>query len=237
MRLDQISSTSCQSLSTTTAQIIRFQHHGGLSISATFRINSFASSQTLFVADDFVSDRKVHIEFDASCNCVRLQLWLSSAVMWQTYTAPGMISEGHFATLTFRIIPALKILDIWKHTSLVTWNSQSAHTQVCFLSKLFSLCLRSVQVRNSTEASKVNGPPYAVWQETPVFWRGSACLYVRTSVYIHSIPDTVALTNHMGLHEGQPCSGRVILQAWSFQTHCLAVCRLEATMAPALPGT
>lgn len=130
MRLEPVTGGLCQQLSTTTAKTIRFQHHGGLSISMTFRINSFANSQTLFTAVDYVTDRKIRIRFDASCDCVRLELWLSATVMWQTYTATGMISESVFATLTFRIIPAIKILDIWKQTALVTWDGTSVHAQV-----------------------------------------------------------------------------------------------------------
>lgn len=132
MRMEPVSGTVCQQLSTTDAKTIRFQHHGGLSVSATFRINSFTSSQTLLSAHDYVTDRKILIRFDASCDCVRLELWLSSAVMWQTYTGPGTILEGDFATLTFRIVPAFNILDIWKQSSVVTWDLQSVHTQVCF---------------------------------------------------------------------------------------------------------
>lgn len=130
MRLEPVTGSLCQQLSTIAAKTIRFQHHGGLSISMTFRINSFANSQTLFIAVDYVTDRKVRIRFDASCDCVRLELWLSATVMWQTYTAPGTTAESVFATLTFRIIPAMKILDIWKQTALVTWDGTSVHTQV-----------------------------------------------------------------------------------------------------------
>lgn len=132
MRLEPITPTSCQHLTTPQAQTVRFQHHGGLCIAATFRVNSFSSSQTLLIANDYVTGRKIRVRFDSSCDCVHLELWLSAAVMWSTYTAPGMIAEGSFATLTFRIIPALKILDIWKQATLVTWNGQSVHAQVRF---------------------------------------------------------------------------------------------------------
>lgn len=131
MRMEQVDSTTCQQMATIQAQTVRFQHHGGLCITMTFRVNSFASSQTLFEAFDYVTGRNIRIRFHAACNCMLLELSLSSAVMWSTYTAPGVIVEGSFTTLTFRIIPAMNVLDIWKQATLVTWDGLSVHPQVC----------------------------------------------------------------------------------------------------------
>eukprot|EP00892_Ulva_mutabilis_P001791 jgi/Ulvmu1/11612/UM008_0013.1 len=129
MRLEPVISTACQQLSTVQAQTVRFQHHGGLTMSMTFRINSFSTSQTLLIASDYVTGREIRIRFDAGCDCVQFELSLSAAVMWSTHTAPGMVTEGLFTTLMFRIIPAFNDLVIWKDGAIVTWNGLSVNSE------------------------------------------------------------------------------------------------------------
>eukprot|EP00892_Ulva_mutabilis_P000874 jgi/Ulvmu1/10788/UM069_0022.1 len=126
MHLEPRDGTTCQYLTSPSAHTVRFHHHGGLTVTITFRILSSGASQPILILQNADATYSVQIVYMHACTCTIISL-IANGTRYFTQTTNGAIPTSVFVTQTFRVIPAEYILDVWTGTSLASASGASQH--------------------------------------------------------------------------------------------------------------
>lgn len=129
MQMQPVDASTCQHLISPSAQTIRFHHHGGLTVTITFRIISSASTQPLVHLLDATEAYTVRIIYRRECTCTVLALKMEGT-FYVAQANTGSTPTNVFVTQTFRVIPAQFVLDIWSGGSLITSTGASQISEV-----------------------------------------------------------------------------------------------------------